>query len=229
MKTIGLIAGMSWKSSVEYYKIINEMVKEKLGGHHSAKIILFNVDFEEIINYQKNNDWDKAGQLLTDAAQRLEKAGCDFVLICTNTMHKVADVVQAGINIPLIHICDAVIHDVKEKNIKKVGVLGTKYTIEEGFYCSCFDKKCIEVVLPDKEDLQKVHNIIFNELCHGVITEESKQVYKTIIEKMVSQGAEGIVLGCTEIQLLITQQDSPVPIFDTTYHHAAYAVELALK
>lgn len=228
MKTIGLIAGMSWKSSLEYYKIMNELVKEKLGGHNCARIILYNVDFEEVVKCQKSGDWQKSGEILAQAAQSLEKAGSDFVLICTNTMHKVADIVQASINIPLIHICDAVIAQIKKQDIKKVGILATKYTLDGNFYCGRFDKNNIEYVLPDDEDLQRVHDIIFDELCLGNINENARLFYKNVIQKMVEEGAEAIIFGCTEIQLLINQNDSPVPVFDTTYHHSAYAVELAL-
>ncbi|MFA6989875.1 MAG: aspartate/glutamate racemase family protein [Candidatus Gastranaerophilaceae bacterium] len=228
MKTIGLIAGMSWKSSLEYYKIMNELVQEKLGGHHCAKIIMYNVDFEELITCQRSGNWQKAGEILSNAAQSLEKAGSDLVLICTNTMHKVADAVQESINIPLIHICDAVITQASRQNIKKVGILGTKYTLQGDFYCSCFEKNGIQYIIPDDDEMQKVHDVIFNELCLGEIKDESRIFYKKVIQNMVKKGAEGIILGCTEIQLLITQEDSPVPVFDTTYHHAAYAVELAL-
>jgi aspartate racemase len=229
MKTVGLIAGMSWKSSLEYYKIMNELVQKKLGGHHSAKIIMYNIDFEELRNYQTSGDWQKSGELLSKAAQSLEAAGSDMVLICTNTMHKVADVVQESVNIPLIHICDAVIAQAAKQNIKKVGILGTKYTLKGDFYCGCFTKSGIECVIPDDDDIEKVNDVIFNELCLGNITDESRIFYKNVIQKMVNQGAEAIILGCTEIQLLISQKDSPVPVFDTTYHHAAYAVELALQ
>lgn len=230
MKTIGLIGGMSWESSAEYYKIINETVKEKLGGLHSAKLLLYSVDFEEIEKLQHTGEWKRATEFMVDAAQRVERGGADFVIICTNTMHKMADDVQSCIGIPLLHIADAVAAKITAQGLQRVGLLGTQFTMEEEFYKQRLKEKVgVDVVIPEEDERAVVHKIIYNELCLGEIKESSRKKMKKIIENLISEGAEGIILGCTEIPLLIKQKDSPVPIFDTTLIHAQAAVELALQ
>ncbi|RIW28683.1 aspartate/glutamate racemase family protein [Bacillus salacetis] len=229
MKTIGLIGGMSWESSVEYYRIINEMVKEKLGGLHSAKCLLYSVDFDEIERFQAEGDWEGAGKALGEAASSLEKAGAEFIVICTNTMHKVIDHIEAGINIPVLHIADATAHQIQRSNIKTVGLLGTKYTMEQDFYKSRIKSKGINVLVPDEEERTNVNKVIYEELCLGQIKQSSKEYYKSVIKHLVAEGAEGIILGCTEIGLLVKPEDSEVPLFNTTVIHAVEAVNTALK
>lgn len=228
MKVIGLIGGMSWESTAEYYKIINETVKETLGGLHSAKLILYSVDFEEIETLQHAGKWEEATAYMVDAAQRVERGGADFVLICTNTMHKMADEVRTHITIPLLHIADATAEKIKEKNLKKIGLLGTKFTMEEDFYKGRLQKVGLDVVIPDEDERVCVHDIIYSELCLGIIKDTSRERMKQVIGHLIAKGAEGIILGCTEIPLLIKQKDSPVPVFDTTLIHAEAAVKLAL-
>jgi aspartate racemase len=228
LKTIGLIGGMSWESSAEYYRLINERVKEKCGGLHSAKCILFSVDFEEIEKYQREENWEKATQLLIEAAQSLEKAGADFIIICTNTMHKLADQIREAIRVPLLHIADTTADKILERGIKTIGLLGTKYTMEQEFYKVRLERRGIKVLIPNKTDRKIVHDIIYNELCLGKVLPESKESYKRIIEDLKNQGTQGIILGCTEITLLVKPEDSDVPLFDTTLIHAIKAVELAL-
>jgi len=228
MRTIGLIGGMSWESSLEYYRIINETVKEKLGGLHSARSIMYSVDFEEIETLQYQDNWDEATKLMIDAAQRLERAGADFVIICTNTMHKMADDVQNAIKIPLLHIADVTAEKIKEQGLQKVGLLGTKFTMEQDFYKGRLKTYGIDVIIPDEAQRQAVHDIIYNELCLGMVKEESKKRFREIIENLVSRGAEGIILGCTEIPLLVKQEDYDIPLFDTTRIHAVTAVEYAI-
>jgi aspartate racemase len=229
MKTIGLIGGMSWESSSEYYRIINEEVKQRLGGLHSAKCILYSVDFEEIEICQRNGEWEKTAQILTDAARSLEVAGADFIVICTNTMHKVADKIQAGIHIPLLHIADITAQQVLSKGIKTIGLLGTRYTMEQDFYKSRLETQGIKVLIPKETDRVIINSVIYNELCLGQIIDESRARYKTIIEDLIEQGADGIILGCTEIGLLVKPEDSNVPLFDTTLIHARGAVDYALN
>jgi amino-acid racemase len=230
MKTIGLIGGMSWESSLEYYRIINEEVKRKLGGLHSAKILMYSVDFEEIEKAQHQGKWDEATKLMIEAAQRLEKGGVDFVVICSNTMHKMSGEVQKNIRIPLLHIGDATAEKIKEASFKKVGLLGTRFTMEEDFYKGrLMGRYGLEVVIPDEKGRQIVHDIIYKELCLGVIKTSSKGQFCEIIQNLVKDGAEGIILGCTEIPLLIKQEDVKVPLFDTTRIHAESVVEYALK
>ncbi len=229
MKTIGLIGGMSWESSAEYYRLINQQVKAKLGGLHSAKILMFSLDFAEIEKLQSQGKWDQAGEILIRAAQGLEKGGADFILICTNTMHKLAGDIQQNISIPLLHIADATGLEIKKTTIKKIGLLGTKFTMEQDFYKGRLrDKFGFEVLIPDAADRQMVHDVIYRELCLGTIQSASKEKYKKIIDRLVAKGAEGVILGCTEISLLINQKDSLVPLFDTTKIHAAAAVDKAL-
>ena len=229
MKTIGLIGGMSWESSAEYYRIINETMKEKLGGLHSAKCIMYSVDFEEIEKLQHAGKWKEATEVMIDAARRVEKGGADFIVICTNTMHKMADEVQSSITIPLLHIADATAEKIRSKGLKKVGLLGTKFTMEEDFYKGRLSNTFgLDVIIPEEDEREIVHDIIYKELCLGEIKKSSKKKFKKIIENLVSRGAEGIILGCTEIPLLIKQEDCSVPLFDTTEIHARSAVELSL-
>lgn len=230
MKTIGLIGGMSWESTLEYYRLINQTVKTKLGGLHSAKCVLYSVDFAEVEPLQRQGRWAEAADLLVEAAQKVEKAGADFALLCTNTMHKLADVVQAGIQIPLLHIADATAAQVKQAGLRRVGLLGTRFTMEEDFYRGrLMSQHGLEVVIPVPKDRATVHRIIFEELCLGVLRPESKAQMAGVISRLVEQGAEGIILGCTELGLLVGPDDSRVPLFDTTRIHALAAVELALE
>ena len=229
MKTIGLIGGMSWESSVEYYRIINEEVKKRFGGLHSAKCLLYSVDFEEIERYQSAGEWEKAGVLLGDVANSLEKGGADFIIICTNTMHKVIQFIEEKINIPILHIADATARQIKKSNISTVGLLGTKYTMEEDFYKSRIELNGIKVLVPNPSEREKVNKIIFEELCLGSIQPSSRDYYKKVITSLVDKGVEGIILGCTEIGLLVKQEDSEVPLFDTTVIHAIESVNKALE
>ena len=229
MKTIGLIGGMSWESSAEYYRILNEEVKQRLGGLHSAKCILYSVDFEEIEPCQRNGEWKKTAQILTTAARRLEAAGADFLVICTNTMHKVANEIQAGVHIPLLHIADITAKQVVSDGIKTIGLLGTRYTMEQDFYKSKLEAQGIRVLVPMETDRVIVNTVIYDELCLGQIIDKSRVRYKRIIEDLIGEGAEGIILGCTEIGLLVKSDDSSVPLFDTTLLHAIGAVGFALE
>ncbi|HLO11887.1 MAG TPA: aspartate/glutamate racemase family protein [Pseudoneobacillus sp.] len=229
MKTIGLIGGMSWESTVSYYRLINEGIKQELGGLHSAKCILYSVDFAEIESYQATNQWEQAGELLTTAAKSLEKAGADFIMICTNTMHKVIPQILPNIHIPILHIADATATKINENGIKRVGLLGTKYTMEQNFYTSRIEQQGIEILLPDSNDRETVNKIIYEELCLGIMKEESKKSYQAIIRNLIQMGAEAIILGCTEIGLLIKQEDYSIPIMDTTIIHAEEGVKIALK
>lgn len=228
MKTIGLIGGMSWESSSEYYRIINEEVKRRLGGLHSAKCVLYSVDFEEIEICQRNGEWEKTARILTDAARSLEAAGADFIVLCTNTMHKVADQIQAGIHIPFLHIADITAQQILSHGIKTIGLLGTSYTMEQDFYISRLDAKGIIVLIPKETDRVIVNAVIYDELCRGQIIAESRAQYKRIIEDLIEQGVDGIILGCTEIGMLVKPEDSSVPLFDTTLIHAKGAVDYAL-
>ena len=230
MKTIGLIGGMSWESSIEYYRIINETANAKLGGLHSAKSMMYSVDFAEIEILQHQGKWAGAAQILIDAARNLENGGADFIVLCTNTMHKVAEDIQANVKIPLLHIADATAQLVKDSGIQKIGLLGTRFTMEEEFYKGRLSQKYgLSVIVPNAQEREIVHRVIYDELVVGKIQQHSKEQYIGIIEQMVSQGAEGAILGCTEIGLLVHQKDSRVPLFDTTRIHAEAAVEYALK
>ncbi|WP_282140020.1 aspartate/glutamate racemase family protein [Cytobacillus oceanisediminis] len=229
MKVIGLIGGMSWESSVEYYRIINEEVKRRLGGLHSAKCLLYSVDFHEIERYQSEGAWGKAGEVLGNAACSLEKGGADFIIICTNTMHKVIGVIQSKINIPILHIADATAAQIKEKGIKSVGLLGTRYTMEEDFYKSRLEFNGIQVIVPNDNEREIINKIIYEELCLGKIHQKSRDYYKKVIQGLIESGAKGIILGCTEIGLLVKPEDSNVSLFDTTYIHAFEAVNMSLK
>jgi aspartate racemase len=230
MKTIGMIGGMSWESSIEYYRIVNEGVKAKLGGLHSAKSLMFSVDFAEVEVLQHAGKWAEAAEMMAAAAESLEKGGADFIVICTNTMHKSADEIRARVNIPLLHIADATAEVVKAAGIRKIGLLGTRFTMEEEFYKGRLSQNFgLEVVIPDAQERDIVHRVIYDELVLGVIREASKKQYLEIIEHMIGEGVEGVILGCTEIGLLVHQQDSRVPLFDTTRIHADAAVDFALK
>lgn len=229
MKTIGLIGGMSWESTVPYYRQINETIRERLGGLHSAKIILYSVDFHDIERLQHAGDWRAAGVLLAEAARVLQAAGAAFLVLCTNTMHNVAPSIEAAVTIPLLHIADPTATEIKRAGHSTVGLLGTRFTMEQAFYRDRLtDRHGLRVIIPGPEDREAVHRIIYEELCLGVVTAESRRRYQGIIESLASQGAQAIVLGCTEISLLVTQDDSPAPLFDTTAIHARAAALEAL-
>ena len=229
LKTIGLIGGMSWESTVTYYKIINETVKEKLGGLHSAKCILYSVDFQEIEECQANGNWEKSGEILGEAANNLEKAGADFIVICTNTMHKVVNQIKEKISIPILHIAEMTAEKILEKGLKNIALLGTKYTMEQDFYKSKLIEKGINVIIPDKNDIEIINEVIYDELCLGTINSDSKKKFLEIVHKLRSKGAEGIILGCTEIGLLIKNEDTDVPLFDTAIIHAEQAAIYSIK
>ncbi|MGG4607613.1 aspartate/glutamate racemase family protein [Providencia sp. Me31A] len=230
MKTIGLIGGMSWESTQLYYQQLNEGIKEHLGGLHSAKVILYSVDFAEIEHYQMNNQWDLAAQCLADAGMRLKLAGADFIVLCTNTMHKVATQIEHQSKLPLLHIADATGERIVRAGLKKVGLLGTAFTMEQSFYKDrLIEKFNLDIFTPSAEDREIVHNIIYNELCLGKINQQSKKEYQRIMTSLVEQGAEGIILGCTEITLLVNEKDINVKVFDTTAIHAQKAVEVSLS
>ncbi len=229
MKTIGLIGGMSWESTVTYYKIVNETVKNELGGLHSANVLLYSVDFSEIEKCQADGDWDKSAVILSTAAKNLEKAGADFIVICTNTMHKVVPQIQSSIMIPVIHIAEATANELKFHNITKVALLGTKYTMTQDFYKDKLINAGITVLIPDEEEIEIVNDVIYNELCLGIISEASKEKYLSIIRGLAEQGAQGVILGCTEIGLLIQQKDLELPVFDTAQIHAVRAAKLSIE
>ena len=230
MKTIGLVGGMSWESSIEYYQLINETVRAKLGGFHSAKCVMYSVDFAEIEPLQHHAKWREATEIMIGAAKSVEKGGADFIVFCTNTMHKVADEVQKHIEIPILHIADATAERIKAEGLKKVGLLGTKFTMEEDFYKGRLTQNYnLEVMIPTAEERRIVHRVIYDELCMGEIKQSSKTKYMEIIDRLAQGGAEGVILGCTEIGLLIKKEDSRVPLFDTTRIHAVAAVDYALR
>ncbi|WP_145559764.1 aspartate/glutamate racemase family protein [Yersinia bercovieri] len=230
MKILGLIGGMSWESTIPYYRMINQQVKEQLGGLHSAKIILYSVDFHEIEQLQVKGDWQSAAKVLSDAAVSLKLAGAEVVVVCTNTMHKVADDIEAASGLPLLHIADATAAQIKQQGSNKIGLLGTRYTMEQDFYRGRLtEKHDIEVITPDSADREVINRIIYEELCLGVINDISRQAYRRIIGKLEQQGVQGIIFGCTEITLLVNAQDASVPVFDTTAIHAKAAAEYALK
>jgi aspartate racemase len=230
MKTIGLLGGMSWESTETYYRVINEYVKEKLGGLHSARLCLFSLDFDEIEKLQHRNEWAATGKILTDAAKRLEAAGADFLVICTNTMHKMAPAIESQINIPLLHIADATAEEVIKMGLTKVGLLGTNFTMEQDFYKGrLVERYGLEVLIPEEEDRQIIHRVIFDELCLGEISDKSREAYLKIIDKLVVLGSEAIILGCTEIGLLVHQEHTSTPLLDTSIIHARKAVEVALS
>ncbi len=230
MLKIGLLGGMSWESSANYYKIINEEIKRKLGGLHSAKVILNSVDFNEIEQLQHKGDWEETSKILTKEAKDIENAQADFLLICTNTMHKVASQIESNINIPILHIADATAEVLIKDGIKKVGLLGTSFTMKQEFYKGRLkDKFNLDVLVPSAYDIKIIHDIIYNELCLGKIKVESKNEYLAIIHNLVNHGAEAIILGCTEISMLIKQEDTDIKLYDTTTIHAKKAVEYAIN
>ncbi|OMQ12498.1 aspartate/glutamate racemase family protein [[Flexibacter] sp. ATCC 35103] len=230
MKTIGLIGGMSWESSTLYYQIINRTVQEKLGGVHSCESIMYSVDFDKIAELQKKGEWDKLAILMIQAAQKLEKSGADFIVLCTNTMHKLSDEIEKNISIPLIHIVDAAAEKIHEKKIKKIGLLGTSFTMEQDFFKRrLLDKYNIETIIPNQEQRHQIHRIIYDELVKGIIKSNSRNIFLDIITDLIHQGAEGIILGCTEIELLITNEYTNAELFKTAEIHAKKAVEFALE
>jgi aspartate racemase len=230
MKTIGLIGGMSWESTLEYYRIINETVKEKLGGFHSAKMVLYSVDFAEVETFQHRGEWDRAAVLLTDAARRVEAAGADFALLATNTMHRVFDKVGQGVRIPLLHIADVTGREITARGLTRIGLLGTRFTMEQEFYKGKLARDYgLDVLVPDEEERKAIHAILYDELCLGAVKDASREVFRKIIARLEGRGAQGIVLGCTEIPLIVKQKGYGLPLFDTTDLHARAAVDLALR
>ena len=228
MKTIGLLGGMSWESTVTYYQIVNEVVKERLGGLHSAKCILYSVEFDEIERCQSSGNWERSAGILAGAAQALERAGADFLLICTNTMHKVYAPIQRAVSIPVLHIADLTLTALQARGLHRVALLGTKYTMEQDFYKQRLLDGGLEVLIPDESDRQDINRVIFDELCQGIAAPDSRQLFLRILDKLKAAGAEGAILGCTEIGLLIGPGDTDLPLFDTTRIHAQAAAELAL-
>ena len=229
MQTIGLLGGMSWESTVTYYQIINQAVKERLGGLHSARCILYSVEFDEIERCQSSGDWARSGEILAQAAQALERAGADFILICTNTMHKVYDQVQAAVSIPILHIADLTLAALRAQGIRRVALLGTAYTMEQDFYKRRLTEGGLEVLIPGESDRREINRVIFQELCRGILSPDSRALFLRVLEDLRSAGAEGAILGCTEIGLLIGQGDTSLPLFDTTQIHAQAAAALALS
>jgi len=228
MRTLGLLGGMSWESTLPYYRIVNERVRERLGGLHSAKLVLYSVDFAEIERLQHIGDWDEAGRQLANAAQALERAGAEALVICTNTMHRVLDAIEPTISIPVLHIADATARRIRKRGIAKVGLLGTRFTMEQTFYRGRMEENGIAVLTPDAAQRESVHRIIYDELCLGDIRDASRDRYREIMADLVARGAEGMILGCTEICLLVGGHDTNVPVFDTTRIHAEDAADWAL-
>ena len=228
MQTIGLLGGMSWESTVTYYQIVNQVVKERLGGLHSAKCVLYSVEFDEIERCQSSGDWDRSAEILAQAAQALERAGADFILICTNTMHKVYEPVQAAVSVPILHIADLTLSALQAQGIRRVALLGTRYTMEQDFYKQRLLDGGLEVLIPPAADRQEINRIIFQELCQGIISPASKATFLRVLEDLAAARAEGAILGCTEIGLLISLGDTALPLFDTTLIHARAAAEIAL-
>ncbi len=228
MKTIGLIGGMSWESTLGYYRLVNEAVKRRLGGLHSARLVLYSVDFHDIERLQRTGDWDAAGITLADAGRALERAGAEVLLLCTNTMHKVAPAIEAAVAIPLLHIADPTATAIKAAGVARVGLLGTRFTMEQAFYRDRLRDRGLDVLVPDETARERVHRVIYDELCLGVVRDESRAAYRDIMRELVARGAEAIILGCTEISLLVGADDAAVPLFDTTALHAEAAVDAAL-
>jgi len=229
MKTIGLIGGLSWESTAAYYHYINTFIKEKLGGLHSAKCLLYSFDFEEIVELQHRGEWEKATQRMINAAKTLENGGADVIVICTNTMHKMAEEIEETVSIPLLHIADATALEIQNHDLNTVGLLGTNFTMEQDFYKEHLSEFGIDVIIPDRKDRDLIHKVIYEELCKGVIKEESRKEYIKVIERLHLAGAQGIILGCTEIPLLIKQAHIHIPLFDTTLIHADAAVKFVLE
>lgn len=229
MKTIGLIGGMSWESTVTYYRLINETVKERLGGLHSAKILMYSVDFAEIEECQASGDWDKSAEILGEAALALQKTGADFIVICTNTMHKVVPAIEKQIDIPIIHIADATADALLNANVKTAALLGTKYTMLQEFYKERLEKRGITVLVPNGDDIETINRVIYDELCRGVVSPLSRKEYVRIISELKQRGAQGVILGCTEIGMLLNEECSPLPVFDTTVIHAEKAVYTSIE
>lgn len=228
MKTIGLIGGMSWESSASYYRMLNEQVKQRLGGLHSAECLMYSVDFEEIERFQSQGKWQEAGERLADVARSLEKCGAELIVLCTNTMHKVVSSIEEAITIPVVHIADATAKEIHANHLHTVGFLGTKYTMEQDFYKERIADSGIEVLIPEAAERDMINQVIFNELCLGEILDSSKVEFQKVIQKLIDRGAEGIILGCTEIGLLIQQNDAEIPLFDTAKIHVEAAVKEAL-
>ncbi|MGH3427774.1 MAG: aspartate/glutamate racemase family protein [Terriglobales bacterium] len=228
MLTIGLLGGMSWVSSAEYYRIINERVRETLGSFHSARCLLYSVDFADVERLQVEERWAEAGELLGDAAEKLQSAGADLLVLCTNTMHKVADRIQAAVQIPLLHLADVTVAAVRKAGMSRVGLLGTAYTMEQLYYRDRLERQGLDVIIPPPQDRGLLHQVIFDELVKGVFTRRSRERYRDIIERLAGMGAQGVILGCTEIELLLADQISPLPTFPTTRLHAEAAVAAAL-
>ncbi|MFB8237038.1 aspartate/glutamate racemase family protein [Kitasatospora purpeofusca] len=228
MKTIGLLGGMSWESTATYYRLLNELTRDRLGGLHSAKCVLYSVDFAEVERLQAAGEWEAAGRLLADAARAVEAAGAELLLICTNTMHKVADQVAGAVSVPLLHLADATAAAVLAAGVTRVGLLGTAFTMEQDFYRDRLASHGLDVLVPDPAGRALVHRVIYEELCLGVVREESRAEYRRVIAELVAEGAEGVILGCTEIELLVGPGDSAVPVFPTTRIHAEAAVTAAL-
>jgi len=228
MRTLGLLGGMSWESTLTYYRYVNERVRDRLGGLHSAKLVLYSVDFAEIERLQHIGDWDSAGRVLADAAQALERAGAEALVLCTNTMHRVLDVVEPAIRMPVIHIADATARRVIAKGISKIGLLATRFTMEQDFYRGRLERNGLDVLVPNADERAEIHRIIYDELCLGAIHDDSREAYRAIMANLVARGAQGMILGCTEIGLLVGANDTTVPVFDTTRIHAEAAVDWAL-
>ena len=228
MRTIGLIGGMSWESTVSYYRIINETVRDRLGGLHSAKIVLYSVDFHQVERLQRAEDWEEAGRLLAQAASSLEAAGADLLVLCTNTMHKVAPAIEEAVAIPLLHIADPTADEIKAAGLRRIGLLGTRFTMEQDFYRDRLQRvHGIDVLIPGEDDREMVHRVIYDELCLGTARDSSRDEFREIINRLVGDGAQAVILGCTEIAMLVGAADSPVPVFDTTSIHARRAAEWA--
>ena len=228
MRAIGMLGGMSWESTAEYYRLANELVRQRLGGVHSAPLLIDSLDFADIEELQSAGKWKEAGDILAAKAAALEAAGAGILIICTNTMHIVLDAIEQAVSIPVLHIADAALIKVRETGLQRVGLLGTLFTMEQDFYRNRLVAGGLEVIIPDERDRATVHRIIYEELVRGIVTEESRAEYRAVIERLVAAGAEGVILGCTEIELLITAKDSPVPVFPTTQIHVETAVESAL-
>jgi aspartate racemase len=229
LKTIGLIGGMSWESTQTYYRIINEKVRDELGGLHSAKLVLYSVDFAEIEALQHQGKWQEAGEILCSACKAVEAAGADFLILCTNTMHKLAPQLEQSVSIPLLHIADATANVLESNGVTCVGLLGTRFTMEQAFYIERLQNRGIQVLVPDEPERQLVHSVIYTELCRGLVKPDSKSSYLDIVASLANRGAQGVILGCTEISLLIQGADTEVPLYDTTEIHAAQAVQHALS